>query len=554
MTMKKLITLSLILFSFTGVYSQQAVQNAAKSVFTLTTFKSDGSLLSSSHGVFVGSHGEALSTWAPFIGADKAVVIGTDGTKYDVDGIYGANEIYDVCKFKIKGTSASSAKISKKSSSAGEKVWIAEYSKRPKTKNASIKKVETFGKKYSYYIFPSMDIENLEGSPVLNEQGELLGLLQKSKTSDDVFSTDANFIDSVKTNGLSIKDPMLKQTNIRLVLPDNIEQASLMLIMAGESSDSIKYESYIDAFIKAYPSATDGYTAKARYYMNKNLFDEAANTMSASFKNVEKKDVAHSDYSGIIYSKMLYKSQIAYTPWTFDKALQEAQEAYKINPQPAYMHQQGQIVFSQGDYQKAYDIFISLTKTPLRGGEMFYEAAQCKTQLKAPQTEILALLDSAVNACHKPLDMTAAQYVLARAVSLDNAGEYRKALADYNRYDTLMFNRGSADFYYLKYKCELNVRQYKQALNDIAHAAYLNPKEPTYFAEMASLQLRVSDFEKAIQAADLCIQIAPNYPDAYLIKGLSLIKSNKKDEGLASLEKAKELGDARAQGLIDKFK
>ena len=130
----------------------------------------------------------------------------------------------------------------------------------------------------------------------------------------------------------------------------------------------------------------------------------------------------------------------------------------------------------------------------------------------------------------------------------------RKALTDYNRYDTLMFNRGSADFYYLKYKCELNVRQYKQALNDIAHAAYLNPKEPTYFAEMASLQLRVSDFEKAIQAADLCIQIAPNYPDAYLIKGLSLIKSNKKDEGLASLEKAKELGDARAQGLIDKFK
>ena len=61
-----------------------------------------------------------------------------------------------------------------------------------------------------------------------------------------------------------------------------------------------------------------------------------------------------------------------------------------------------------------------------------------------------------------------------------------------------MYGRGSHEFYYLKFKCESKIRQYKQALNDIAHAIVLNQKEPTYYAEMASLQLKVNQLEDAI--------------------------------------------------------
>ena len=52
-----------------------AVKNVAKSVFTLTTFRADGSLLASSHGVFVSETGEAVSDLKPFLGAARAVVI-----------------------------------------------------------------------------------------------------------------------------------------------------------------------------------------------------------------------------------------------------------------------------------------------------------------------------------------------------------------------------------------------------------------------------------------------------------------------------------------------
>ena len=69
-----------------------AVKNAGKAVFTLTTFKADGSLLASSHGIFVGKNGEAISQLKPFEGAASAVVIDNSGKKMNVIRILGANE------------------------------------------------------------------------------------------------------------------------------------------------------------------------------------------------------------------------------------------------------------------------------------------------------------------------------------------------------------------------------------------------------------------------------------------------------------------------------
>ena len=81
-----------------------------------------------------------------------------------------------------------------------------------------------------------------------------------------------------------------------------------------------------------------------------------------------------------------------------------------------------------------------------------------------------------------------------------------------------------------------------------------NRTEPTYYAEMAQLQLRVNQKEDAVLTADLSLRVAPNYSDLYLIKGLALINDNKKADGMAALNKAKELGDARADELIKKYK
>ena len=86
-----------------SVAQPSAVLKTSKSVFTLTTFSKDGSILASSHGVFVGNNGEAIALWTPFKEADKAVVIDANGRKMDVETINGANELYDICKIKVNG-------------------------------------------------------------------------------------------------------------------------------------------------------------------------------------------------------------------------------------------------------------------------------------------------------------------------------------------------------------------------------------------------------------------------------------------------------------------
>ena len=151
-------------------------------------------------------------------------------------------------------------------------------------------------------------------------------------------------------------------------------------------------------------------------YVNAGKYTEADKMMQTAIERATKKDEAHSEYAKVILQKQIYHPDNSYPAWTLDKALEEAQKAENINPLDVYRHQQAQIIYAQKKYQQAYDRFMALTKSPIRNGEFFYEAAQCKTMLKAPQTEIMALLDSAVAACPQPLTSVAAPYVLSRAM------------------------------------------------------------------------------------------------------------------------------------------
>ena len=549
----KSVFLSLLFTCFAlGAQAQSAnVQKVLKSVFSLTTFKKDGSLLASGRGVFVGANGEAVSTWAPFVGADSAIVIDANGNKHTVDVIYGASEVYDLCKFKVNAITTP-APAAKNQMTVGARAWLVQYSTgRAQTSALKVKKVEPFMTDCYFYQYDGQPESLHVGCPVTNEKGEVMGLLQHSKLSGDYNSVDVRLAETFKTTGLSVNEPILKQTTIRMALPDKQDQALLMLMLeAGQTSPS-RYMRYVEDFIHKFPKSVEGYVSKAEFYLAQNDFGKANATMQTALSMADKKDEAHYNLAKLIYQKEIKQANMPYPQWNLDLALAETNKAYALNPLPLYKHLEAQIVYFKGEYAKAYEQFMALTKTNLRNGELFYEAAQCKQQLKAPFAEILTLLDSAVTAQDAHLS---APYVLARGTALHGAQQYKKAMADYNRYDSLMLGRASHDFYYTRALCEVQLRQFQQALNDFAHAIVLNRAEPTYYAELAQLQLRVNQKEDAVVTADLGLRIAPNYPDLYLIKGLALVNDNKKNEGLAALNKAKELGDTRADDLIKKYK
>lgn len=549
------VILTLIILCVCGNSKAQpsAVKNAAKSVFKLTTYNADGTVLSTSHGVFVGNNGEAISDLKPFIGASKAIVTDSKGREMNVERIMGVNDIYDVAKFKVNGKTIP-LNVAQSASASGSQAWLVSYAeKSPTITAATVKNVETFMDKYSYYIFSLAVPENTNASPFVNSEGQVIGIMQPSTTSTDIHATDAKFITELQTTGLSVEDETMKKIGIPPSLPTDKSQALLTLMMAAQANDSIKHAAIVSDFINQYPTSVDGYTAQAQIYIDANDFESAEKEMETAIKKVENKDEAHYNYSKIIYNKEVYKSDIPYAAWNLDKAFEEINKAYAINPQPSYQHQQALITYAKGEYQKAYDMFMDLTKTSIRNPELFYNASQCKQMLKAPMKEVIALLDSAITTTDTLRLREAAPYFLARAEAYVTTDSFRQAVFDYTRYEILVNGNVNANFYYIREQAEVKAKLYQQALIDISTAIMLAPKEPTYYAEKASLELRVNMMDDAIKTATKCIELAPEYADGYLILGLAQINKGDKANGMSNLEKAKELGHVQAQAMIEKY-
>lgn len=551
----KSVFITLFLFTCTLIaYAQNAkVTQAGKAVFTLTTFKADGSVLASSHGVFLSYDGTAAAPLKPFQGAAKAVVVDANGQTSNVEVITAFNELYDMCKFRIKGNAPAVCSIAKTPLAQGQQAWLIPYSiKKPDIAKATVRRIEKFNVSYNFYIFNVNTSMNTVGCPFVNDNGEVVGLLQPSATDDlEKHAAELGFLDTQKINGLSINDPSLEGCAVRVALPDDVNQAELTIMVAKTKYSGQTFKDYVSDFMKKFPQSATGYQEMARLSAEDGKLAEADDYMSRALRNVTSKAEVHSIYCDLIYRYLISGKDSTQTRWTFGKALSEAEAAYKLSSDPSYSHQRAQVLYAEGNYDKAYDIFIDLTKSKMRNPEFFYEAAQCKTMLKAPQKDIDALIDSCVTAF--PKGTLTAPYYLIRGQIRQSRKQYRDALADYNVYDTLMLGRADHSFYYTRYQAEMEAHWWKQALNDISHALVLKPDEPTYYACLASLELMLNRSDEAEQAARRCVELAGDYADGYIILGMALIKKGKKADGVTYLQKAKQLGDSRAQALIDKY-
>ncbi len=553
-TIFRLLLISMLLLPFKAFAQSVNMTKVASSIFTLTTFNADGSIHGSTHGVFTGTQGEAIAPWHVFEGAVRATVIDNKGQQSDVDAIIGASEMYDLCRFRVKGTRLPAGLTMNAQDNPANPIFLVSFS----TKKVDSHKVvpvrtEKFMNTYNYYVFNDVDVSSTDlGCPIVNGAGQLLGVMQRPQDGGQAFSADARLTTSFSTNGLSLADPTLKTTGIRPALPTDEQQATLMLVLAAEQTDSTNYETYIHEYISRFPTATTGYITLANWYERYNKFSLADATLKTETQKAAKKDEAYYDYAKTVYHAAIARVDTLYPSWTFQRATELAQQADKISPLPIYKHLQAQILYATGNYDQALEAFTALQRTDLgKNGEVYFEAAQCKTQLKAPTTEIISLLDKAVSV---QSGSPSAPYVLARARVYDLTGDYHKAFNDYLAYDSLVNFQGTDDFYYSKFKCEMKLRQYQLALNDIAHAIILNRTAPTYYAEMASLQLKVGKYEDAVKTCDLALQLTQQYSDLYIIKGIALCELKKNEEGINALTSAQQLGDSRAEGLIKKYK
>ena len=543
------------LFTLSPLSAQPSwVKKATKSVFTLKTFSADGSLLASSNGFFTGTNGEAVSSYTPFKGASRAIIIDAQGKEAAVLSILGANDIYDVVRFRVDISKSQPLPICHTTMSEGSTAWLLPYHETKQIPSGPIRKAELFMQDYAYYTLALASPQHTESCPLLNEEGEVIALLQPSANTQDSLSyaISAVFADSLRISGLSITDPILQLTNIRKELPDNLKEANVALYMASTRNDTLAYAEMVEEMIRKFPDAPDGYTYRAQQSAARGDYAAADQDMQKAIKVSDAKDEAHFDLARMIYSKEVYLPEPPYENWSLDKALSEIRNAISINPLPTYRQLEGNILFAQKQYPEAYDVFMSLTDTPLRDAELFFSAAKCKAMMR-DTTAMISLLDSCVNTFSKPYLKEAAPYLWSRATARREAGKYRDAISDMNEYEKLMSANINDNFYYIRHQTDIQARLYQQALNDIDEAIRLNPKETLYYAEKASLQVRVGLFDEAEATAKECISIEPDNSDGYLFLGLAQCMKGEKQSGLDNLKKAKELGDPQADALIKKF-
>lgn len=536
----RILLTSILLFTVTVVMAQPAaVKKASSAVVSITTFRADGSILSTSGGVFIDEKGTIAALWTPFVGADHAVAIDSKGVRHDIDAIIGVNEIYDIATLRISSKSPSYVPVPSTTSTVSE-VWAVTNKKGDSPKRMKVSNRETFMDKYTYYILDGDKSDMYKGLPVIDDKGTLLGLYSISSTVCSV--TDIRLISDFVANAFAQNMPAVRQCGIRVALPNEPDQARIALMLAREHGGK-NYEAAIEEYISRFPTSSDGYYDKAYKALSEGRKADSYAVMETAIKKVVPQDAAHYDYARILIEAEDY-----------DKALVEVNEANKIAPQPLYNQMEAQIDYLKGNYQSAYDKFMSLTNSSLRNGELFYQAMQAKAQLGGTNEELLSLLDSAVAVCDTPYTVITAPYFYARANVHENMKQYRKAVADYYQYEALMYGRLSAEFYFQREQCEAAGKMFQPALFDIARATALDPKNAMYWAEWASLSLRVNRYEEAIKAAEQCILLNPEASEPYLILGIAQAESGKKQEGLANIGKAKSMGNTQADSFLSKYK
>ena len=507
-------------FSYAVAQSPSWAKKAASAVFTLKTFDANGTLLASGNGFFINENGEAVSNYLPFKGAQRAIVIDADGKEWPVECMTGANDMYDVAKFQVTVKKCTALPLATTSSPSGATVWLLPYAakKTPACINGTVSQAETFQQGYDYYTLNMTADDNQTGCPILNDNGQAIGMLQPAAAGQTAvsYAVSARYAADMKLKGLSINEPALRGTAIPKALPDNYDEAMIALYMGASVMDEAQYDAYVNRFIQQFPNAYDGYIYRARNHVAREEFAAADEDLKQAVKVADKKDDAHFQYAQIIYQKELYQKDKPFAAWTLQRALDESKEAYKYNPQPVYLQQQGQILYTMERYDDAYNIYDELSKGELRSAETFYAAAQCKLHLDDKKAA-LALLDSAVNTFTRPYIKTAAPYL-------------------HNRAELLM-----------------DLRRYQLALNDMNDAVALEPNDPVLWAQKASYELRVNLADQALASAKECLRLDPTGSDGYLMTGIALCMKGEKQEGLQNLQKAKELGDSQAQTFIDKY-
>ena len=517
-----------------------------------------GGELQQGQGTLISEDGIVVAQYDVMKGATRATVVDMTGNEHQVTEILGANGAYNIVRMRMEPGKKKNAYLTIAPQQPAEQAQVFIMPSEKADKNVpctidTVTHVEEFGDGFKYLTLTHEAGKRQANSPVLDQSGMLIGFVQMAtKEGQPSYVIDANYANSLKVKTMDAGNSDLNSIHIRKALPETEEDAISFIFLIGKK-DTAMYMDYVNRFIQLHPANTTGYTLKAEREAELGQYAQAAATYETALKQEgTKADELHYSWSKVIYNLSMRPDYKQYDNWNLERALSEAQQAAAITPLPTYTMQQANCLYALKKYNEAGDKFLELTKTNMRTPQLFMYAAQCRQKSQADTAQVIALMDSALNCYSKPYPVAAANIILLRAKTLAGNGNLREAIAGYNDFEHLSGSNLTANFYYEREQMEVKCRMYAPALNDIEKAIKLSPREPLLHAEAAALNYRVGHNDQAISYARQAIALDEQFADAHRILGVCLLENGAKAEARKHLLRAKELGDALADGLLKK--
>ena len=490
-----------------------------QAVVNLISYKADGTILASGYGFLLSVEGKTVVPYTLLEGAVCAEVIDAKGKRYPVSRLVGASSTYDlaVVTLEAKKPKFDFFTVATDSVAVGQTLNLYTYTTSKKAKPTAVEtKVVTPYAGFHYYETTAANTLLNFGCPLLNEAGEVVGMVQRNVADSATTSCaiDARFIDRLKITAASTFNSDLRKIRIPKQLPADEEQALSYVLMLDVADSLLTHTAYQD-FNTAFPKNPEGYLNLANFFTAYGNYDQAQTYVNQAFEVSEKKDEVHYAFSKLLYT--FAKSGVpTYADWNAKKAAAEASAAYALNPMPLYLQHMALCNYLDGDYQKALEGFEAVGKTEFATAETFYRASKCVEAMGGDTLRRIALLDSTIVRLPRPIPPRSAGYVMERANLYYELGEYRKAVADYNMYEETLGAQNLTDrFYALRSQVELAARMYQQALDDMHFALRRNPKHYFYAQECARIYLLVGQYDNAVTYGKMSLELNPENPEIH---------------------------------------
>lgn len=536
--------------------------NAKKAIFSIVTYDKDNNIKATGNGFYIDNQGTALSDYSLFEGATRAIIINANGNQQPVEAILGANSMYDVVKFRTPVEKKQvSLKVASQPLKNGDAVYLMPYStqKEALCQRGSVMSADSIGKHF-YYTLQLKTNDKMVSCPIMNMNGEVVGMIQKNATteSEESYAIGTTYGEALEISALSFGDAALNGIGIKKALPDTEDQALIYLFMSSEQLDKDAYWNVLSDFINQYPNSHEGYIRRASLYMHgedESKYPLAVEDLKNAIEKGTNKEEAKFQAAKAIYAYLVsLNEKEGYPEWTYDKALEIIREAILANDQPVYTQLEGDILFAMKDYSGAFASYDKLNKSSLVSSGTFYSAAKAKQLMDGSDlNEVIALMDSAIVRLNKPYLSDAAPYFFERAELNAQAKKFREAVLDYNTFYKAVNGDVNALFYYQREQAAMQCRMYQQALDDINKAVELSADDENLWAEKGVVHLRVNQLDEAIKAFEKAISINADYAAGYRMLGYCQSLKKMKKEAKANYEKAKALGDIVVDQLLEKL-